>query len=102
MILFIKIYFCLLIQAVPEGDWFCIACKPKDSKPKEKAKKRRTNFEDEIEEEPSFTKETRHNRAKKVIESDGDDAEIEESEQETCENFLSQFLIIKKKIFKLT
>lgn len=29
-----------------------------------------------------FTKETRHNRAKKVVETDAEDAEIEESEQE--------------------
>lgn len=57
------------LTAVPEGDWFCSTCKPPEKKPKEKVKKRR-KFEDEIEEDLILTKETRHNRAKRIPESE--------------------------------
>ncbi|XP_014602713.1 PREDICTED: bromodomain adjacent to zinc finger domain protein 1A isoform X3 [Polistes canadensis] len=57
------------LTAVPEGDWFCSTCKPPEKKPKEKVKKRR-KFEDEIDEDLILTKETRHNRAKRIPESE--------------------------------
>lgn len=74
------------LTAVPPGDWFCTACRPPEIKPKEKAQKRK-RFEDEIEEETILTKETRHNRAKRVPHSDDevdqeDDQDDEESEED--------------------
>ncbi|KAI4495858.1 hypothetical protein M0802_008264 [Mischocyttarus mexicanus] len=57
------------LSAVPEGDWFCYICKPPEKKPKEKTKRRR-KFEDEIDEDLILTKETRHNRAKRIPESE--------------------------------
>ncbi|XP_014205969.1 bromodomain adjacent to zinc finger domain protein 1A isoform X2 [Copidosoma floridanum] len=57
--------------SVPEGDWFCQACKPRESKPKEKTRKRR-KFEDEVEEDAPLAKETRHTRARKIVDSDED------------------------------
>lgn len=74
------------MQAVPEGDWFCTACRPPEIKPKEKARKRK-RFEDEIEEETILTKETRHNRAKRVLQSDDevdqeDDQDDDDDESE--------------------
>lgn len=73
-------------QAVPPGDWFCTACRPPEIKPKEKTQKRK-RFEDEIEDEPILTKETRQNRAKRVVHSDDegeqeDDEDDEESEED--------------------
>ncbi|XP_043271463.1 bromodomain adjacent to zinc finger domain protein 1A isoform X2 [Venturia canescens] len=63
------------LTTVPEGDWFCSSCKPRETKPKEKIKKRK-KFEDESEEETVIlTKETRHNRAKRVPDSDCGDVE---------------------------
>ncbi|XP_066598355.1 bromodomain adjacent to zinc finger domain protein 1A isoform X2 [Prorops nasuta] len=56
------------LTSVPEGDWFCLTCKPRETKPKEKVRKRK-RFEDEAEEEVVLTKETRHNRARRVPES---------------------------------
>ncbi|XP_043462023.1 bromodomain adjacent to zinc finger domain protein 1A isoform X2 [Leptopilina heterotoma] len=62
------------LNSIPEGDWFCTTCKPREVKPKEKAKKRR-KFEDEPEEDTVLTKETRHNRAKRVPGSEDEVAE---------------------------
>ncbi|XP_043511870.1 bromodomain adjacent to zinc finger domain protein 1A isoform X2 [Frieseomelitta varia] len=68
------------LTSVPDGDWYCKTCKP-STKPKEKIKKR-TKFEDEFEEDVILTKETRHNRTKRVLESEeeeeSDDKELEE------------------------
>ena len=65
---------------MPDGDWYCKTCKP-STKPKEKIKKR-TKFEDELEEDVILTKETRHIRTKRVLESEeegeSDDKELEE------------------------
>lgn len=72
------------IQAVPLGDWFCTACRPPEIKPKEKAQKRK-RFEDEIEEETILTKETRHNRAKRIPHSD-EDQEDQEDDQDDEES----------------
>ncbi|XP_011630089.1 bromodomain adjacent to zinc finger domain protein 1A isoform X2 [Pogonomyrmex barbatus] len=73
------------LTAVPAGDWFCTACKPPEIKPKEKTQKRK-RFEDEIEDETILTKETRHNRAKRLTysddESDQEDQDDEESEDD--------------------
>lgn len=74
------------LTAVPPGDWFCTACRPPEIKPKEKTQKRK-RFEDEIEDEPILTKETRQNRAKRVVHSDDegeqeDDEDDEESEED--------------------
>ncbi|XP_076392535.1 ATP-dependent chromatin assembly factor large subunit isoform X2 [Megachile rotundata] len=68
------------LSTVPEGDWYCKVCKP-PIKSKEKLKQRK-KFEEELEEEVILTKETRHNRAKRILESEGeeerDDDELEE------------------------
>ncbi|CAK9822646.1 Bromodomain adjacent to zinc finger domain protein 1A [Anthophora retusa] len=72
---------------VPEGDWYCKTCKP-PTKPKEKIKKRK-KFEDELEEDVMLTKETRHNRAKRILESeedeDQDDEELEDSDEDVSQ-----------------
>ncbi|XP_012285440.1 bromodomain adjacent to zinc finger domain protein 1A isoform X2 [Orussus abietinus] len=76
------------LNAVPEGDWFCTTCRPREVKPKKKIKQRR-KFEDEVEEETALTKETRHNRAKRVTSNDeamaseGEDDESSEDKSET-------------------
>lgn len=72
------------IQAVPPGDWFCTACRPPEIKPKEKTQKRK-GFEDEIEDEPILTKETRHNRAKRVTHSDDEDEQDDDQDDEESE-----------------
>jgi hypothetical protein len=56
-------------------------CKPREVKPKEKAKKRR-KFEDEIEEDTTLTKETRHSRARRIVDSDEDEDEEEDIDQD--------------------
>ncbi|XP_076166810.1 ATP-dependent chromatin assembly factor large subunit isoform X4 [Ptiloglossa arizonensis] len=77
------------LTAVPDGDWYCKTCKP-PMKPKEKTKKRK-KFEDELEEEVILTKETRHSRAKRVLESEEEeDQKDNELEEETDENISSQ------------
>ncbi|XP_046750522.1 bromodomain adjacent to zinc finger domain protein 1A isoform X3 [Diprion similis] len=70
------------LNAVPEGDWFCTTCKPRETKPKEKSK-RRKKFEDEVEEEAVLTKETRRNRAKRIPESEDEEAELPEDPDAT-------------------
>ncbi|XP_016840706.1 bromodomain adjacent to zinc finger domain protein 1A isoform X2 [Nasonia vitripennis] len=78
------------LTSVPAGDWFCHLCKPRETKAKEKAKKRR-KFEDEIEEDTTLTKETRHNRAKRVVESDEDaEADSDENQDEEMEHETTQ------------
>lgn len=70
---------------MPSGDWFCTACKPPEIKPKEKSQKRK-RFEDELDDEGILTKETRHNRAKRVPRSDDEaDQEDEEDDEESEE-----------------
>ncbi|XP_011504355.1 PREDICTED: bromodomain adjacent to zinc finger domain protein 1A isoform X2 [Ceratosolen solmsi marchali] len=69
------------LTAVPEGDWFCYVCKPREVKSKEKAKKRR-KFEDEIDEDTTLTKETRHSRARRIVDSDEDEEEERDTNQE--------------------
>ena len=79
------------MQTIPEGDWFCTTCKPREVKPKEKAKKRR-KFEDEAEEDAVLTKETRHNRAKRVPGSEdelgSDDLNEENLEEESDDSYV--------------
>ncbi|KAK0182819.1 hypothetical protein PV327_000914 [Microctonus hyperodae] len=58
------------LTSVPKGDWFCITCKPRDFKPKEKTRRMRRKFEDEEDEETVMTKETRKSRSKRAIDSD--------------------------------
>ncbi|KAK0098559.1 hypothetical protein PV326_006786 [Microctonus aethiopoides] len=58
------------LTSVPEGDWFCTTCKPRDVKPKERTKKTRRKFEDEEDEEAVMTKETRKGRSKRAVDSD--------------------------------
>lgn len=70
-----------IFQAVPEGDWFCSTCKPPEIKPKEKVKKRR-KFEDEIDEDLILTKETRHNRAKRIPESEDEEDQDKDHKDE--------------------
>ncbi|KAG7202578.1 hypothetical protein KM043_009773 [Ampulex compressa] len=73
------------LTAVPDGDWFCTTCKP-PIKSKEKIKKRK-KFEEEIEDEALLTKETRHNRAKRIPESDEEvDRENDDIEQDSDED----------------
>ncbi|XP_034176912.2 ATP-dependent chromatin assembly factor large subunit isoform X2 [Osmia lignaria lignaria] len=77
------------LNTVPEGDWYCKVCKP-PTKSKEKLKKRKI-FEDELEEEEVIlTKETRHNRAKRILESEGeedqDDDDLEEDSDEDMDS----------------
>ncbi|KAH0556601.1 bromodomain adjacent to zinc finger domain protein 1A isoform X1 [Cotesia glomerata] len=62
------------LTCVPEGDWFCVTCKPPDTKSKPKNKKRR-KFDEEDEEE-ALTKDTRHARSRRVLSSE-DEAEDE-------------------------
>lgn len=67
---------------MPEGDWFCTTCKPPVIKPKKNIQKRK-RFEDETEDEAILTKETRHNRAKRLTYSDDeDDREDDKDDQE--------------------
>ncbi|XP_020291098.1 bromodomain adjacent to zinc finger domain protein 1A isoform X3 [Pseudomyrmex gracilis] len=72
------------LTAVPAGDWFCTACKPPEIKPKEIMKKRK-KFEDDIEDETILIKETRHNRAKRVFDSDDEDDEENDPDDEENE-----------------
>ncbi|XP_078034586.1 ATP-dependent chromatin assembly factor large subunit isoform X2 [Augochlora pura] len=72
------------LTAVPDGDWYCKTCK-RPTKSKSKLKKRK-KFEDELEEEVILTKETRHNRAKRILESEEEDHEIDELEDERFGN----------------
>ncbi|XP_047354195.1 bromodomain adjacent to zinc finger domain protein 1A isoform X2 [Vespa velutina] len=69
------------LNAVPEGDWFCSTCKPPEIKPKEKVKKRR-KFEDEIDEDLILTKETRHNRAKRIPGSEDEEDQDKDQKDE--------------------
>ncbi|XP_076765181.1 ATP-dependent chromatin assembly factor large subunit isoform X3 [Xylocopa sonorina] len=70
------------LNSVPDGDWYCKVCKP-STKPKEKMKKR-TKFEDELDEEVILTKETRHNRAKRILESEEEeDPEYEDLDEDS-------------------
>ncbi|CAD6232003.1 GSCOCG00001695001-RA-CDS [Cotesia congregata] len=62
------------LTCVPEGDWFCVTCKPPDTKSKPKNKTRR-KFDEEDEEE-ALTKDTRHARSRRVLSSE-DEAEDE-------------------------
>ncbi|KZC06179.1 Bromodomain adjacent to zinc finger domain protein 1A [Dufourea novaeangliae] len=82
-----------IFSAVPDGDWYCKSCKP-PTKSKRKIKKRK-KFEDELEEEVILTKETRHNRAKRVLESEEEeDHEDNAPEDETSyENLSSQISV---------
>ncbi|KAL6434938.1 hypothetical protein ACFW04_005240 [Cataglyphis niger] len=72
------------LNAVPAGDWFCTACRPPEIKPKENAQKRK-RFEDEIEDEVILTKETRHNRAKRISHSDDENDEEDDQDDEDSE-----------------
>ncbi|EZA54009.1 Bromodomain adjacent to zinc finger domain protein 1A [Ooceraea biroi] len=72
------------LNAVPSGDWFCTACKPPEIKPKGKTQKRK-RFEEEIDDEPILTKETRHNRAKRVPHSDDEGDQVDEEDDEESE-----------------
>ncbi|XP_070159945.1 bromodomain adjacent to zinc finger domain protein 1A isoform X2 [Polyergus mexicanus] len=72
------------LNAVPSGDWFCTACRPPEIKHKEKAQKRKS-FEDEIEDEVILTKETRHNRAKRVSHSDDENDQEDDQDDEDSE-----------------
>ncbi|OAD56919.1 Bromodomain adjacent to zinc finger domain protein 1A [Eufriesea mexicana] len=77
------------LNSVPDGDWYCKVCKP-PTKPKEKIKKRK-KFEDELEEDVILTKETRHNRAKRVLESEEEeDSEDEELEEDSDDDISSR------------
>ncbi|XP_061930986.1 bromodomain adjacent to zinc finger domain protein 1A isoform X2 [Apis cerana] len=77
------------LNCVPDGDWYCKVCKP-STKPKEKIKKRK-KFEDELEEDVILTKETRHNRAKRILESEEEDnSEDEELEEDSDDNISNQ------------
>ncbi|XP_071868884.1 ATP-dependent chromatin assembly factor large subunit isoform X3 [Bombus fervidus] len=77
------------LNSVPDGDWYCKVCKP-PTKPKEKIKKRK-KFEDELEEDVILTKETRHNRAKRVLESEEEgDSVDEELEEDSDDDMDSQ------------
>ncbi|XP_033189060.1 ATP-dependent chromatin assembly factor large subunit isoform X3 [Bombus vancouverensis nearcticus] len=77
------------LNSVPDGDWYCKVCKP-PTKPKEKIKKRK-KFEDELEEDVILTKETRHNRAKRVLESEEEgDSVDEELEEDSDDDMGSQ------------
>lgn len=80
-------YFLIIsyIQAVPAGDWFCTACRPPKKKLKKKIEKQK-RFEDEIEDEPILTKETRHNRAKRVAHSDDEEQEDDQDDEESEED----------------
>ncbi|XP_076235164.1 ATP-dependent chromatin assembly factor large subunit isoform X2 [Calliopsis andreniformis] len=78
------------LSAVPDGDWYCKSCKP-PTKSKDKIKKRR-KFEEELEEEVILTKETRHNRAKRMLESE-EEEDLEENDkldEESDEDMNSQ------------
>lgn len=72
------------LNAVPEGDWFCSTCKPPEIKPAKKVKKRK-KFVDDIEEDLILTKETRHNRAKRIPESEDEEDENEDYDDEIKE-----------------
>ncbi|XP_076656585.1 ATP-dependent chromatin assembly factor large subunit isoform X2 [Halictus rubicundus] len=74
--------------AVPDGDWYCKTCKP-PTKSKSRLKKRK-KFEDELEEEVTLTKETRHNRARRIFESEEEFHEDEDGEDENYGNISSQ------------
>ncbi|XP_076283321.1 ATP-dependent chromatin assembly factor large subunit isoform X3 [Lasioglossum baleicum] len=76
------------LVAVPDGDWYCKMCKP-PTKSKSRLKKRK-KFEDELEEEDTLTKETRHNRAKRIFESEEEFHEDEDFEDENYGNINSQ------------
>ncbi|XP_053985965.1 bromodomain adjacent to zinc finger domain protein 1A isoform X2 [Hylaeus volcanicus] len=77
------------LTTVPEGDWYCKTCKP-PTKSKEKIKMRK-KFEEELEEEVILTKETRHNRARRVLESeDEEDREDNELDQESDEHMSTE------------
>ncbi|XP_011303501.1 bromodomain adjacent to zinc finger domain protein 1A isoform X2 [Fopius arisanus] len=65
------------LTSVPDGDWFCGTCRPKEVKPKPKARKRK-KFEEEDEEE---------------IIKEEDVAEEEEKEEDTADN---SYVKIKK------
>lgn len=54
-------------------------------KPKEKAKKRK-RFEDEMEDEAILTKETRHNRAKRVITYSDEEARFDQEDDNDQES----------------
>ncbi|XP_012164359.1 bromodomain adjacent to zinc finger domain protein 1A isoform X4 [Bombus terrestris] len=72
------------LNSVPDGDWYCKVCKP-PTKPKEKIKKRK-KFEDELEEDVILTKETRHNRAKRVLESEEEGDSVDEELEEDSDD----------------
>lgn len=74
----------IYLQSVPDGDWYCKVCKP-PTKPKEKIKKRK-KFEDELEEDVILTKETRHNRAKRVLESEEEGDSVDEELEEDSDD----------------
>lgn len=69
---------------MPDGDWYCKTCKP-PTKSKEKIKKRK-KFEDEIEEDVILTKETRHNRAKRILESEEEEDQEHQLKEESDED----------------
>ncbi|XP_072750012.1 bromodomain adjacent to zinc finger domain protein 1A isoform X1 [Anoplolepis gracilipes] len=76
------------LNAVPAGDWFCTGCRPPEVKLKEKAQKRK-RFEDEIEDEVILTKETRHNRAKRIPHSDDENDQEDDQDDEDSEEDVS-------------
>ncbi|XP_014471104.1 PREDICTED: bromodomain adjacent to zinc finger domain protein 1A isoform X3 [Dinoponera quadriceps] len=73
------------LNAVPDGDWFCTTCRPPTIKPKEKAQKRK-RFEDEMEDEAILTKETRHNRAKRVVTYSDEEARFDQEDDDDQES----------------
>ncbi|EFN63819.1 Bromodomain adjacent to zinc finger domain protein 1A [Camponotus floridanus] len=79
------------LNAVPAGDWFCTACRPPEIKLKEKAQKRK-RFEDEIEDEVILTKETRHNRAKRIPQSDDENDQEDDEDDEDSEEDINMRL----------
>ncbi|XP_076667280.1 ATP-dependent chromatin assembly factor large subunit isoform X4 [Andrena cerasifolii] len=76
------------LNAVPDGDWYCKTCKP-PTKSTEKIKKRK-KFEDEIEEDVILTKETRHNRAKRILESEEEEDQERELKEESDDDISSE------------
>ncbi|KAL0121189.1 hypothetical protein PUN28_008696 [Cardiocondyla obscurior] len=74
------------LTIVPSGDWFCTACRPPEIKPKEKTQKQKRFDFDEIEEDTILTKETRHNRARRLLQSDNEDNEDDEDDEESEED----------------
>ncbi|XP_044011620.1 bromodomain adjacent to zinc finger domain protein 1A isoform X2 [Aphidius gifuensis] len=81
------------LTSVPEGDWYCSICKPKETKPKNKKSKTRKNFEDEDDDETVITKFTKN---RLIDDEDEDEDDNNNDDDDNNEKHLELYKTNKK------